>query len=68
MEERGVLLQTQKGMQVWQWNAFSEYKETVHFFILYFNRRSFFMVPKDAFKDIAEIQVARQLLRTRVNK
>src|SRR5580658_6363711 len=67
MEERGVMLQTQKGMQVWQWNDFSEYKETTQFFILYFNRRSFFMVPKDAFKDIAEIQVARQLLRTRIN-
>jgi len=68
MEERGVLLETQKGTQIWQWNEFSEYKETIHFFILYFNRRSFFMVPKDAFKDIAEIQIARQLLRTRITK
>jgi hypothetical protein len=68
MEERGVMLQTPKGMQVWQWNEFSEYKETIHFFILYFNRRSFFMVPKDAFKDITEIQLARQLLRSRINK
>jgi YcxB-like protein len=68
MEERGVMLQTQKGSQVWQWNEFSEFKETVNFFILYFNRRSFFMIPKDAFKDITEIQVARLLLRNKVTK
>jgi hypothetical protein len=68
MEEKGVMLQTHKGTQVWQWDEFSEYKETVNFFLLYFNRRSFFMVPKDAFKDITEIQAARELFRNKIMK
>jgi YcxB-like protein len=68
MEEKGVMLQTHKGSQAWPWNAFSEFKETANFFLLYFNRRSFFMVPKDAFKDITEIQAARQLLRDKIMK
>jgi hypothetical protein len=68
MEEKGIMLQTQKGTQMWQWDQFSEYKETVNFFLLYFNRRSFFMVPKDAFKDITDIQTARQLLRSKIMK
>lgn len=68
MEEKGVMLETEKGTQVWQWEDFSEYKETEIFFLLYFNRRSFFMVPKDAFVDITEIQAARSLLRNKIIK
>ena len=68
MEDRGVMLQTQKGQQTWQWKNFSSFKETVSFFLLYFDGRSFFMVPKDAFKDITEIQAARQLLRDKIGK
>ena len=68
MEEKGVMLKTQKSTQVWQWKDFSEYKETEVFFLLYFNRRSFFMVPKDAFKDITDIQAARSLLRNKIIK
>ena len=49
-EDGGVLLQTHKGMQKWAWQEFSEFKETMNFFLLYFDGRSFFMVPKDAFK------------------
>src|SRR5579871_4989186 len=52
MDEAGVKLETERGSQLWQWTRFSAFKETVHFFLLYFNARSFFMVPKDAFKDL----------------
>jgi hypothetical protein len=68
MEEQGITLVTQKGRQSWQWKNFSGFKETIHFFLLYFDKRSFFMVPKDAFKDITEIQAARQLFRDRIGK
>ncbi|MBS1917643.1 MAG: YcxB family protein [Bacteroidetes bacterium] len=65
-EESGVVLQTHKGSQKWSWKDFSEFKETMYFFLLYFDGRSFFMVPKDAFKDITEIQQARELLREKI--
>lgn len=68
MDQSGVLLQTEKGQQHWPWNTFSSFKETLYFFHLYFDNRSFFLVPKDAFKDITEIQEARQLLRDKIGK
>ena len=68
MDEAGVQLETEKGTQLWQWNKFSEFKETVHFFLLYFNSRSFFMVPKDSFKDLVALQEAREMLRNKIVK
>ena len=47
---------------------FSAFKETIYFFHVYFNPRSFFMIPKDSFKDITEIQAARKLLKERIRK
>jgi hypothetical protein len=66
LEDRGILLETKKGTQLWEWGAFSGFKETVYFFHVYFNPRSFFMIPKDSFKDITEIQAARKLLKERI--
>lgn len=66
--DQGVLLETKKGRQLWQWENFSGFKETLYFFHLYFDARSFFMIPKDSFKDITEIQAARQLLKQRIKK
>jgi hypothetical protein len=68
LEERGVVLETRKGSQLWAWDDFSNFKETIYFFHLYFDGRSFFMIPKDSFKDITEIQTARQLLKEKINK
>ena len=66
IEERGILLETRKGSQLWTWEDFSGFKETLYFFHIYFNARSFFMIPKDSFKDITEIQAARKLLKERI--
>jgi hypothetical protein len=66
LEERGIMLETKKGNQLWTWEDFSGFKETVYFFHIYFNARSFFMIPKDSFKDITEIQAARKLLKERI--
>ena len=43
-------------------------KETLYFFHVYFNARSFFLIPKDAYKDIAEIQEARQMFKDRIKE
>ncbi|HXD78325.1 MAG TPA: YcxB family protein [Puia sp.] len=68
LTDEGVLLKTKKGNQLWQWRDFSGFKETIYFFHVYFNPRSFFMIPKDSFKDITEIQAARKLLKERIRK
>ena len=68
LEDRGVLLETKKGEQLWSWEDFTAFKETLYFFHIYFSPRSFFMIPKDSFKDITEIQAARKLLKERIGK
>ena len=66
MEDRGLMLETKEGTQLWTWDVFSAFKETAYFFHVYFDARSFFLIPKDSFKDITEIQSARQLLKDRI--
>jgi hypothetical protein len=66
LEDKGILLQTKKGSQLWSWGDFSGFKETAYFFHVYFNARSFFLIPKDSFRDITEIQDARKLLKERI--
>ena len=68
LEDHGILLETKKGQQLWEWEDFSAFKETIYFFHIYFTPRSFFLIPKDSFKDITEIQAARKLLRERIGK
>ncbi len=68
LEDRGILLETKKGQQLWEWSDFSGFKETAYFFHVYFDARSFFLIPKDSFKDITEIQAARKLLKERIKK
>lgn len=67
-EENQVVLQTERGSKGWPWKSFSHFVESPYFFHLYFDSRSFFLVPKDSFQDITEIQLARQLLRSKIVK
>jgi hypothetical protein len=66
--ESEVVLQTERGTHAWDWNDFSTFLETPYFFHLYFNSRSFFLVPKDAFSDLEELQQARSLLKRKLIK
>ncbi|HUR09910.1 MAG TPA: YcxB family protein [Flavitalea sp.] len=67
LEEDKVKLQTDRGLQVWHWQDFSSFRETLFFFHLYFDSRSFFLVPKDSFRDLVEIQEARNLIRSKIS-
>ena len=49
--DRAVLLENERGSIDWTWEKFSRYFESPHFFHLYFDSKSFFLVPKD---DMAE--------------
>ena len=67
-EEEAVVLETVKGAKGWNWKQFSHFVESPYFFHLYFDARSFFLVPKDAFKDITDLQNVRELLRKKIGK
>lgn len=45
--DAAVVLETEKGQVVWDWSKFSKFFESPHFFHLYFDAKSFFIVPKD---------------------
>ena len=66
LQDNGIVLETKKGSQLWEWGYFSMFKETAYFFHLYFDSRSFFMIPKDSFKDLTEIQAAREMMKTKI--
>jgi len=68
LDEQEVVLGTSRGTQAWHWEEFSAFMESPYFFHLYFNSRSFFLVPKEAFVDIIELGAARQLLREKIKK
>jgi YcxB-like protein len=63
INDEQVTLNTSKGTQYWQWQRFSKFLETPYFFHLYFDSRSFFLVPKDAFLNIPDQQEARNLFK-----
>lgn len=42
-----VQLENERGMVHWPWDKFSRFFESPHFFHLYFDSRSFFLVPKE---------------------
>ena len=67
-ETEGVILETAKGSKGWDWKKFSHFIESPYFFHLYFDPRSFFLVPKDAFKDITDLQAVREMLKERIGK
>jgi hypothetical protein len=67
-EDQGVMLETAKGSKGWDWKKFSYFVESPYFFHLYFDPRSFFLVPKDSFKTITDLQSAREMLKEKIGK
>lgn len=56
------------GSKTWAWSALKSYLESPHFFHLYFDARSFFLVPKSGCKDLDEVHELRQLIKSKVKK
>ncbi len=67
-EDDGFTLSHEKGSKSWPWTALKNYLETPHFFHLYFDSRSFFLVPKSGCKDIDEVHELRGLIKSKVAK
>ncbi len=60
-------IENKTGSRSWEWKEFSSYIESPHFFHLYFNARSFFIIPKDAFLD-GEDHEARKIIAKNIKK
>lgn len=67
-KEDDFTLGHEKGSKTWPWSALSNYIESPHFFHLYFDNRSFLLVPKNGCKDPDEVFELRQLLKKKVRK
>jgi hypothetical protein len=67
-EEEGFTLGHERGSKSWPWKALKNYMESPHFFHLYFDSRSFLLVPKSGCKDRDEVNDLRQLLKAKVKK
>lgn len=67
-EEGSFSVGNERGSRSWQWNELSNFIETPHFFHLYFDSRSFFLVPKNAFADSDEVYRLRHIMMDKVKK
>lgn len=67
-EEAGFSLGNERGSRNWAWQKLSTFTESPHFFHLYFDSRTFFLVPKSGFKSHDEVFEMRQLLKEKIKK
>jgi len=68
IDENHLTIETENTNKVWAWREFSSLIETPGFFHLYFDSRSFFLIPKDAFASSDDIHQARQMMRNKISK
>ena len=64
MHERGE----RRAERSWEWSALQKFIESPHFFHLYFDSRSFLLVPKDGCKDKDEVFELRKILKEKTGK
>ena len=67
LSDDNFIIENERGSRKWPWNAFTTTMESPHFFHLYFDSRSFFIVPKDAFEG-NDLQAARQFLVSKIRR
>lgn len=59
-------IENPKGSKDWNYSAFKYFIETPHFFHLYIDERSFFLIPKEAFTGTNDSHIARLFLREKL--
>jgi signal transduction histidine kinase len=64
----GVRIENERGQTEWNWERFSTYLESPHFIHLYFDARSFFLVPKAAAQQSGNLQELRKILEQKITK
>jgi hypothetical protein len=68
LEENHMHIDTGRGRKSWAWREFSNWYETPGFFHLYFDSRSFFLLPKDCFASREDQAEAREVLSRHVRR
>ncbi|MES2004900.1 MAG: YcxB family protein [Bacteroidota bacterium] len=66
--ENEIRLENERGAVEWPWNKFYRFFESPHFFHLYFDTRSFFLVPKETMSDEFRHELRGMLNRKIENK
>ena len=66
--EEDVRLESEHGYNSWAWKDFSTFIESPHFFHLYFDSRSFFLVPKEAVIEAGFLSDLRGLIKRKIKK
>jgi signal transduction histidine kinase len=67
-QEESFSVGNERGSRSWQWASLTKFVETPNFFHLYFDPRSFFLVPKNSFEDSDAVFEMRQLLKKKIQK
>ncbi len=67
-EDDSFTLQHERGSKSWPWESLQTFLESPHFYHLYFDSRSFLLVPKSGFADTDEVHALRRLLNEKVKK
>lgn len=65
-DSQHMFIENEQGSRNWPWTAFSSMIESPYFFYLYFDSRSFFIIPKEAFAP-EEINEVRKFLKEKIN-
>jgi hypothetical protein len=68
MEDQHFFITNGAGGRSWAWREFSSFLETPNFFHLYFDSRSFFLLPKGSFGDTDALHQARLLFKEKIKK
>lgn len=64
----GIRLKNDRGFTEWEWHRFTGFYESPHFIHLYFNSRTFFLVPKKAAEQEGNLMEIRRLLNSKIKK
>jgi len=65
--EQEVRLENERGYTNWSWPKFSRFFESPHFFHLYFDSKSFFLVPKEGMSEEFRHEL-RGMLNSKIGK
>ncbi len=67
-DENNFTLEHENGSRSWPWSALAYFIESPHFFHLYYDSRSFLLIPKDGASDKEQVGEIREILKAHVPK
>ena len=67
VDERYFTIENERGQQTIPWSSFTSRMESPFFFYVYFNARTFFIIPKEAFQE-EDVPSVRKLLAEKITQ